>query len=167
MKQLIAALGILVALVIGVPATSTAGGWVVVSLDAVPELRSGDSVDVGFTVLRHGVTPESSGDLAVVLTDSNGGVHRFDAVQQGAVGHHVATIDVPTAGDYRWRVTGEVVDADLGVIEVIASAAGGGATWPWDATQWGSLALAVALGGMAGRDVLRGRRQRTTNPAAA
>lgn len=165
MKQLIAALGVLLALVIGIPATSSAGGWVVVSLDAAPQLRSGDTVDVGFTVLRHGVTPESSADLSVVLTDGRGDVHRFDAVQQGAVGHHVATIDVPSAGTYTWEVTGDFVNADLGHIEVAASKRAGATTWTWDATQWGSLALAVAMGGLAGRDVLRSRRQRT--PAAA
>jgi len=164
MKQLIAALGVLVALVVGFPATSTAGGWVGVSLDAVPELRSGEAVDVGFTVLRHGVTPESSDDLSVVLTDARGEVHRFEATQQGAAGHHVTTIDVPIAGSYTWKVTGAFVAADLGRVEVSAAGSGGGVGWSWDVAQWGSLALAVALGGLAGRDALR---QRRPNPADA
>jgi len=170
MKRLIAGLGILIALVAGAPNSSAAGGWVVVSLDTVPEWRAGDTIEVGFTVLRHGVTPETSDDLSVVLTDSRGAAYRFDAVPQGAVGHHVAAVAVPAAGSYTWEVTGEVVAAELGSIDVTEpadSAGGGGVAWPWDALQWGSLALAVGLGGLAGHDVVRNRRRHSAGVSAA
>jgi len=167
MKKLIAAIGVFVVALVAGPALSYAGGWVVVSLDAAPVFRAGEPVDVGFTVLRHGVTPETSDDLAIVLTDSTGAEHRFAAEPQGAVGHHVAAIDVPAAGGYTWRISGERVEFDLGGLEVTRPGSGG-TTWTWDFAQWGGLVLAVAMGGLAGRDVIRDRRRRATStPAAA
>lgn len=167
MRKFIAALGALFAVVVCGPGTSSAGGWVVVSFDAAPLVHAGEPADVGFTVLRHGVTPETSPDLEIVLTDPSGTEHRFAAVPQGAVGHHVAAIDVPLAGGYTWRVIGEFVAVDLGSLEVDSSAAGG-STWTWDAVQWGGLTLAVALAGVAARDVIRDRRHRiSTAPVAA
>jgi hypothetical protein len=166
MKKVIAACAVLVAFLLGAPAMSNAGGWVVVSVDATPEIHAGDQVDVGFTVLRHGVTPETNDDLEIVLTDSTGAEHRFAAVPQGAIGHHVATIEVSAAGSYSWRVTGQIVEADLGRIDVLGSDSGSG-TWRWDVAQWGSLTLAVAMGCLAGRDALRARRNRTHTTVAA
>ena len=67
------------------PATpAAAGGWVVVSLDESPEIVAGEVTDVGFTVLRHGVTPETSDDLQVVVTAPDGTLHRFAARPDGA-----------------------------------------------------------------------------------
>lgn len=167
MKKLVATLGFLVALVVAMPGSSSAGGWVVVSLDAAPVVRAGEPVDVGFTVLRHGVTPETNAGLEIVLTDSSGTEHRFAAVPQGEVGHHVAAIDVPQAGGYTWQVTGEFVGFDLGSLTVDESASGGTA-WTWDALQWGGLTLAGGMGGIAARDMIRDRRRRTsTAPVAA
>lgn len=166
MKKLMTALGVLAFLVLGAPPTSSAGGWVVVSLDSVPTISAGDRVDVGFTVLRHGVTPESSDDLEVVITDSKGAIQRFAAVPEGAVGHHLAAITVPAAGSYTWEVIGEVVAAELGRLEVGGSTSSG-TTWTWDAMQWGSLSLAAVMAGLAGRDVLRSRRRPDRSPVAA
>jgi len=165
MKKLIAALGVFVAALVAGPALADAGGWVVVSLDAAPVFRAGEPVDVGFTVLRHGVTPETSDDLAIVLTDSTGAEHRFAAEPQGAVGHHVAAIDVPAAGGYTWRISGERVEFDLGSAAVLGPETPG-VTWPWDVAQWGALAVAVAMGGFAGRVTLTSRRNRMTSAAA-
>lgn len=171
MKKLAAVLAVpaaVIAFVVGVPTTVSAGGWVVVSLDAAPEFREGEAVTVGFTVLRHGVTPENNDDLVVVLSGERGRVHRFDAVQEGALGHHVATIDVPDAGSYSWKVTGSFVDAELGAIEITGpmQAGGPGSGWVWNAVQWGSATVAIAMAGLAGRDVLRTRRRGTPATAA-
>jgi hypothetical protein len=166
MKKLIAALGIVLGVVIAAPGASGAGGWVTVTLDSTPTFVAGDQVDVGFTVLRHGATPETNDDLEVVLTDERGEQHRFDAVPQGVVGHHVATIAVPAAGAYTWSVTGAVVGADLGPL-TIGEESSGASTWTWHAVQWGTLAFAAAMGALAGRDALRTRRRPATVPAGA
>ena len=165
MRKLLAFTAIAAGLVIGLPTTSSAGGWVVVSLDTMPAVHAGDDTDVGFTVLRHGVTPESSDDLAIVLIEPDGTSHRFEAVQDGAVGHHVATITWPDEGEYRWRVTGEFVTADLGTLEVLAPPDGGTATW--DVVQWGSATLAVVMIGFVAMQYRRARRDRRTEPVPA
>ena len=76
MRKLLAFIATVAGLAIGVPTTSSAGGWVVVSLDSMPAVHAGDDTEIGFTVLRHGVTPESSDDLAIVLTGPDGTSHR-------------------------------------------------------------------------------------------
>lgn len=160
MKRIIALLGLIAALVVGGGAQlappAAAGGWVVVSLDAVPDLTPGDPVTIGFTVLRHGVTPESQERLTLVATASDGRIYTFNARQEGDVGHHVATIDLPTAGTYSWSLTGQFVDVELGTYEVSPAP---GASWAWDVAQWGGLVTAVAAAAAAGVTALRSRRR--------
>lgn len=158
MRKLFAALAILFGVVAASPGSGGAGGWAVVSLDQQPELVAGSPTDIGFTVLRHGVTPESSEDIVFVLTDKRGARHQFAAVPEGAVGHHVVTIDVPSEGDYRLTVLGQFVEIDLGSLTVGATSAGASSTWRWDALQWGTASLAVAMAGLAGWDLARARR---------
>lgn len=155
---MLALFAILLGTVLAAPTSAGAGGWVVVSLDSMPSLVAGERVDVGFTVLRHGVAPESSGDLLVTLTDDSGRRFEFEAVPAGAVGHHVVTIEVPAAGDYTWTIFGEFVPVELGTLAIGADPAAEQATWRWDALQWGSASLALAMAGLAGWDVLRSRR---------
>jgi hypothetical protein len=166
MRKLLVCIAAVAGLAVGAPATATAGGWVVVSLDSAPAVRSGDDVEIGFTVLRHGSTPESSNDLAVVATGEDGRIHRFPARQEGAVGHHVATINLVDAGSYRWKVQGPFVDAELGILDV-AAPPGGSTTWTWDVLQWGSATLALLLAGVALADLRQTRRQRRTEPVPA
>ena len=87
-------------------------------------------------------------------------------MQQGAVGHHVATITLPDEGDYRWHVTGQFVTADLGTLGVMAPS-GGGTTWTWDVVQWGSATLAVVMVGFVVLEYRRAHRDRRTEPVPA
>ena len=104
MRKLLAMIAAVAGLVVGVPTTSSAGGWVVVSLDSMPAVHAGDDTEVGFTVSAPRCRRRSnSDDLAIVLIGPDGTTHRFEAVQQGAAGHHVATITLPDEGDYRWQ----------------------------------------------------------------
>lgn len=166
MRKLIAAFAVLLGLVAASPGSVGAGGWVVISLDQQPELVSGEPTEVGFTVLRHGETPESSDDIRFVLTDENGGRHQFTAVPDGAVGHHVVTIDLPKDGEYQLTVFGRFVDVDLGSFIVDDGSGGGSAAWQWDALRWGTASLALVLAGLAGWDVLRSRRLARASAAA-
>ncbi len=166
MRKLLALLAVAAGFAVGVPTTSSAGGWVVVSLDEMPAVHAGEDTAVGFTVLRHGVTPERADDLAVVVTGPSGSNHRFEAAQQGAAGHYVATVTLPDEGEHTWKVTGQFVDADLGTLDV-TSPSDGGPSWAWNAAQWGSASLAVGLAGLAAFDVLRTRRQRRSAAAPA
>jgi hypothetical protein len=168
MRRIIAVIAAAATIGIAVPATSSAGGWVVVSLDSTPVVDADRDTTVGFTVLRHGVTPESSDDLSIVLTGDDGVAHRFAAVQQGAVGHHVATIRVESAGSYDWWVTSGsgFVQAELGTLTVSESASGG-AGWAWDVVQWGSASVALLMGALAFADHRRTRTRDSTAPATA
>lgn len=159
------AAGITAALLAPVTLSSSpvaAGGWVVVSLDATPQIVAGEPTDVGFTVLRHGVTPETSDDLAIVVTSPDGTSQRFAAAPDGAVGHHVARVTLD-GGTYTWSVSGGIVAYELGSLDV--GSADSGPSWLWDVGQWGGLGLAAALGGFAAGDMVRRRRRAV--PAAA
>lgn len=166
MRKLIAAVAMLVGVVAASPGSVGAGGWAVISLDVQPELIAGDATDIGFILLRHGVTAESSDDVTFVLTDEHGSSHRFTAVPDGAIGHHVVTVDVPSEGDYRLTVLGPFIDVDLGPIAVGAGSAGGSTTLRWDALQWGTASLALVMAGLAATDIVRTRRLASTSVAA-
>jgi hypothetical protein len=158
MRKLLALLAVAAGFAVGMPTTSSAGGWVVVSLDEMPAVHAGEDTEVGFTVLRHGVTPERADDLAVVVTGPSGSSQRFEAAQRGAAGHYVATVTLPDEGEHFWKVTGQFVDADLGTLDV-TSPSGGGPSWAWNVAQWGAASLAVGLAGLAAFDVRRTRRR--------
>jgi hypothetical protein len=167
MRKLLAFIAAVGGLAVGIPAHTSAGGWTVVSLDSAPVVRSGEDVEIGFTVLRHGITPESNDDLVVVVAGVDGGdIHRFPADQQGPVGHHVATINMPEDGSYRWSVEGPFVTADLGILDV-AAPPGGSTTWTWNVLQWGSATLALVLAVAAVVDLRQHRHRRPAEPAPA
>lgn len=158
------ALALLTALVglVGLPSSpASAGGWVVVSLDERPEFHAGEPTEVGFTVLRHGVTPESSDDMAIVVT-GDGVRERFAVVPDGEDGHHVATITLGE-GTYTWELQGTFMPYEFGTLDVGGSPASA-ASWGWDVAQWGGVGTAAVLGGLAGVQLLRRRR---AVPAAA
>ena len=79
MRKLLVALGLMTAVLLGASGSTSAGGWVVISLDATPNFRAGEPTQIGFTMLRHGVTLESeqpSGTpVQIVFTGPDTPVH--------------------------------------------------------------------------------------------
>jgi hypothetical protein len=154
----VAALGVVMA-----PSAARAGGWALASFDEVPALTAGSDVEIGFTILQHGVTPVDESVLGepagLIVTDSNGTQTVFPAVESGPTGHYVATITVPAAG-------AATISADMGWFEPSApmtvdvqapSDPGGG--WPtWIGIVLPMLGLACLL--IVLLDVLAGRRTR-------
>src|SRR5215212_10139444 len=91
-------------LTLSVPAR--AGGYAVVRLDE----RPGDDLVAtpwrfGFMVLQHDVTPNSDVTPIVrALHKETGEEVTATAQQEGAVGHFVAEVTFPRAGEWKWSV---------------------------------------------------------------
>jgi hypothetical protein len=93
-----------VALLTFQPSSAVAGGWAVSSLDPLSEpLVAGRDVSVGLTILQHGITPAQLDNVAIVIEGSSG-TERFVAEPEGPVGHYVAVVRFPSAGEYRWTL---------------------------------------------------------------
>ena len=108
------ALALALALVVSSgPAPAGAGGWAITSLDPMPTPVPGEPLEVGFTVLQHGRTPVDAtatapgmeaAEYGFVVTAPDGEVTEFAARPDGAPGHFVGEVTVPTAGTYTWAV---------------------------------------------------------------
>src|SRR6186997_1918238 len=85
-RKLLVVVGTAIAALVILPAATHAGGWGVVSFDATPVVTPGEPAELGFTFLRHGVTPESSNPITFVV-EGTAGTSRFTAVPDGAIGH--------------------------------------------------------------------------------
>jgi hypothetical protein len=104
---------------------ASAGGWAITSLDALPAPVAGEEVEVGFTILQHGVTPvdqeavDDGEGISVVVRSPAGDETVFPAQADGAVGHFVAEVEFPEAGTATWWVDqGWFGPYELGEIEV-------------------------------------------------
>ena len=85
------------------PSAAGAGGWAVGSLDPLPPVRAGESVDVGFRLLQHGQTPvvaaEWMGATIGLAVRADGKEWFVPATAVGEPGHYVAAVDVPAGID--------------------------------------------------------------------
>jgi hypothetical protein len=107
------ALAVVVLALLALAAPALAGGWAVVTLDALPrEVRAGQSLQIGFMVRQHGKTPTNQDlngkPLAPVLTAAKQGAPaetiRAEARQQGPAGHFVVDLTFPSAGTWAWQI---------------------------------------------------------------
>jgi hypothetical protein len=106
---------------------ASAGGWAVTTLDAVPQPRAGQAIDVGFTIRQHGMTPVNLDGVAIVVRDGARDTV-WPARRQGATGHYVARITFPAAGTVTWSVNqGWFPPQDLGRIQVAGPSSAPGA----------------------------------------
>jgi hypothetical protein len=149
----------------------------VTTLDAVPDLRSGQEALVGFTIRQHGVTPVALEGVSIELSGPAGERVVVPAVPEGPRGHYVARVRPSQGGAWAFTVNqGWFGPQELGVFEVgggLATAGeraaprapGGAAAGAWlAAARVGLPVLAAALAVVAFAD-LRARPRRS--PAAA
>jgi hypothetical protein len=101
---LVAAVAILLLAVVPV----AAGGWSSITPDegsATAEPVVGEPVDLGFTVLQHAQTPAPWVSASVVLSNALTGAQLTEPARAtDESGHFVATVNVPEAGVWTWRV---------------------------------------------------------------
>jgi hypothetical protein len=101
----LAAAMLLVALSAG---AASAGGWATIQTDPgnPPQPNAGEPFTFGFTVLQHGVTPAGWVETPTFLgiNGTTGERVEVKAVAQGADGHFVATVTLPSGGFWTWQV---------------------------------------------------------------
>ncbi len=152
--------------VVGLGSIASAGGWAVGSLDAVPAARAGQSAEVGFTILQHGVTPvdlldDPASEVGIEIEHADGALDFFPAVGDGIVGHYVTTVEFADAGTYEWSIRmGWFAPQALGQLDV-TDASGTGVTsgGAWPAVRTVMLAVTVALAVLAAADAILTRRR--------
>src|SRR5689334_13198072 len=110
-SMLVLAAVVLALLALAAPAR--AGGWAVLTLDALPrEVRAGQSFQIGFMVRQHGKTPTNQDlngkPLVPVLTAAKQGALaetiRAEARQHGPIGHYVVDLAFPSDGTWAWQI---------------------------------------------------------------
>ena len=85
-----------------------AGGWATINADPTntPQPKAGEPFTFGFTVLQHGVTPAGWVETPtfVGIDTTTGQRIEAKASGQGADGHFVATVTLPSSGYWTWQV---------------------------------------------------------------
>src|ERR1700694_5784907 len=85
----------------------SAGGWATITADTAnpAQPNAGQPLTFGFTVMQHGVTPAGWVHATFVATDgATGKTVSVNATGQGADGHFVAKVTLPTGGFWTWQV---------------------------------------------------------------
>jgi hypothetical protein len=157
------------------PSVAGAGGWAVPSLDPLPTVQAGQTVDVGFRLLQHGRTPVVASEwpgATIGLAVRAGENEWFVPAKAGPEpGHYVATVEVPNGIEgidiaVQMR-NGLFVEEGWAPVPVAAAASGGGAGDGWLPTWTVPLFALVAVGCAALILVdLQANRRRRANPVA-
>ena len=99
-----------------------AGGWAVITLDTFPtDVVAGKSFIIGFTVMQHGKTPMADIEPTITATLSNADTFVVKAVPEGKIGHYVATLTFPKAGNWSWSIQAFTMDQPMPVLSVSAA----------------------------------------------
>lgn len=108
-------------LTVSLAATALAGGWAHAVMDSPPDepVAPNEPVTVGFTLLQHGKTPVDWGATQLVaINDDTGQEVSVSARQEGATGHWMAEVNLPTAGKWRYEVRHDLEIMSLGATSV-------------------------------------------------
>jgi mono/diheme cytochrome c family protein len=108
-----------------VPALAfTYGGWAVITVDDLPDyIVAGKQTDVAFMIRQHGVMPLPGVSPRVTMKTRDAEVSAM-ARPAGEKGHYVASLTVPSAGDYAVRIQSGFGSNENTLLPVKAIAAG-------------------------------------------
>lgn len=138
MHRALAFLPLLILLV--VPTFVWAGGWAVVTLDAIPtglEQGDGGPYQVGYTVLQHGLHPAAGLHTSIAIRSAVGETFEFSGRPVGDVGHYVAEVAFPNVGEWTWEVRpGAFPPQALGTVIIIPKHLANDSMWD----QWSPVA---------------------------
>ncbi len=153
---------------ISISAPAAAGGWAVGSLDAIPSPAAGESIEVGFTILQHGVTPaDLADDVGIEIIGTDGTLDYFAAAQDETIGHYTASVTFPTtAGDYEWNIRmGWFGPQELGSLSVTSGNDPATMTTAWPTVRWMMVAFTVVLAAVAVSSLATSRRKSQVVPS--
>ena len=134
MQRLAIALALAAALFIMV-APALAGGWAVITLDALPpeEVNPGETLILGFMVRQHGQTPVHSVDflqnqpvvpLLTAVNQATGDRLQVEATRDEKLGHYTAQITLPSAGEWALTISPDPLEGQLALEPVRVGPAG-------------------------------------------
>lgn len=108
-RRLLVRFGLVVLAVLALLAPSSAvnaGGWALVTLDSTPtEVKAGTAFDIGFMVRQHGVRPIDGLTPKIEMWNATTKERvSVKAMAEGAEGHYVATITLPSSGEWGWTI---------------------------------------------------------------
>lgn len=155
-----------VACALGIGSVASAGGWAISTLDELPNPIAGETIEVGFTIRQHGVTPvDLTEDVGITITPAGGTAQYFPAAGDGTVGHYVARVEFPSEGQYQWSIRqGIFADYDLGQINVSVPTIPENSSGSLVSLRYVGLGGAMLFGLVALADVIVVRRKRLSLP---
>jgi hypothetical protein len=171
---------LLLVLAVLVPAeVAQAGGWATVELGESPSgLAAGKPWRVELIVKQHGITPMEGVKPSITIVSSKGAARTFPAHPTGPIGHYVAAVVFPSAGDWSARISDGFTDAmphRISHLTVGAPAPAPPERFPWAQAVMITIVALLFIGGWlaAGdtvpsreRGAARGRRRATPRPVA-
>ena len=91
---------------LSIAGAALAGGSASVTLDSEPgDPVAGEPMQIGFVLLQHGRTPVSWPSAFITATNAETGeTVRAEATADGAAGHYIATLALPSEGTWNWAV---------------------------------------------------------------
>jgi hypothetical protein len=162
--QMVRFVGVLVLmLAVLMPTVTQAGGWSVIALDAVPtNIQAGVPFEVGFTVLQHGKTPVAGLQPEITFVNTAGERVQVIAEAQGRIGHYLANITLPAAGEWNWEVNAFGPPQQMQPIQISAVLGRLDAPMTTPNLQFSLLALvALVVIGLSGFGIRRWQQQRS------
>ena len=168
-SRLLLSLPIALLMALAVAGVATAGGYATATMDPPPdEPVAGEPVELGFTLMQHGVTPTNWGQAVFSVVDVDSGERtNYPATPSGAAGHWTVEVIFPAGGSYRFEVTHDLQIESVNLTETILAvgAPGSGTTAATAAPSVGLAALAGALGLMVAVGLWFAGGPRTPRPA--
>ena len=165
-RKLLIAFMVLIAL-LALAAPAFAGGWVVVTLDALPgDVRLGETVPLSFVARQHGQTPADFLEPTLVARNlDTGETLRATAEKAEGAGRYAASLTFPSEGQWTVTITAAPFDQETQVdLAVLPAEAGATATSPAATLLPVIRGMGLALLALAGLLLWSEQRQR---PAAA
>jgi hypothetical protein len=131
-------------------AVAAAGGYATATLDPPPdEPVTGEPVELGFTLMQHGVTPTNWGQATLTVIDIDSGERtNYRATPSGSAGHWTVEVIFPAVGNYRFEVTHDLQIESVNLTETNLAVAVPGGSSTTGATPGPSVGLAALAGAL-------------------